>query len=87
MNDLLKHFLTGAAIGIVMVAIGIALFSKYLPDWYAAIAFLMPLVAGTLWEAYQYVSGNGTAEVADITLTWFGGMLPVFIWKLIENFI
>lgn len=87
MNDLTKHLLAGAAIGLVMVAIGVALFGKYLPDWYAAIAFLTPLVAGTTWEAYQYVSGNGTAEVADITFTWAGGMLPVFLWKLIENFI
>jgi hypothetical protein len=87
MNDLGKHFIAGAAIGAVMVLLGIILFGKYLPDWYAAICFLMPLVAGTLYEAYQYVSGNGTAEVADITLTWTGGMLPVFLWKLIENFI
>ena len=87
MNDLTKHFIVGTDIGMLMVVLGIILFGRYLPDWYAAIAFLTPLVIAVLWEAYQYVSGNGTAEVADITLTWTGGMLPVFLWKLIENFI
>ena len=87
MNDLTKHLLAGAAIGTVMVLLGIALFGKYLPDWYTAIAFLLPFFVGAMYEAYQYVSGDGTAEVADITFTWTGGMLPVFLWKLIENFI
>ena len=87
MNDLTKHFIAGVAIGIFMVVLGIALFGKYLPDWYAGIAFIMPLIIGTMKEAYDYVSGDGTAEVADITFTWTGGMLPVFLWKLIENFI
>jgi hypothetical protein len=49
MNDLGKHFLAGAAIGTVMVLLGIALFGKYLPDWYAAIAFLMPFFVGAIY--------------------------------------
>lgn len=87
MKDLTKHFIAGAAIGIFMVVIGCMIFGKYLPDWYAAIAFMTPFVIACLKEAYDYVSGDGTAEVADITFTWTGGMLPVFLWKLIENFI
>lgn len=87
MTDLTKHFIAGAVIGAFTVLLGIVIFGRYLPDWYTAIAFTLPLLVGGLYEAYQYVTGDGTAEVADITFTWSGGMLPVFLWKLIENFI
>lgn len=85
MNDLLKHFLAGAAISTVIVAAGVAIYGRYLPDWVVFVGFVMPLVAGVAKEYWDY-RGHGEPSVADITLTWSGGVV-VLLWKLIENFI
>jgi hypothetical protein len=85
MNDLLKHFLAGAAISAAIVAVGVAIYGRYLPDWVVLVAFFMPLIAGVAKEYYDS-GGDGEPSFADITLTWSGAIV-VLLWKLIENFI
>ena len=76
MNDLTLHFIAGFIISFVML-----MFKKPVearrPDWLVLTAVGASIAAGVAKEAGDYFLHWGTAEIADITLTWSGGVVAL----------
>lgn len=86
--DLLYHFIAGGVIGALIMLI----FGKrdpithFRPDLIKAIAGIFPLFVGLGKEALDLWWGPGTPEIADVTLTWGGGIFAVVIILFIDTF-
>ena len=86
--DLLYHFIAGAVISILIMLI----FGKRDPithlrsDWVKAIAGIFPLLVGLGKEAIDLWWGTGNPEIADVTLTWGGGIFGVVVILFIDLF-
>lgn len=80
--DLLYHFLAGAAIPIVLMLI-----TKSTKDDVLVTGSFLSLFAGIFKETViDYWFKYGTPELADITLTWCGGLAVLFVVKTLEAF-
>lgn len=64
MNDKALHFLAGVVVGtLAMILFG------------SGAAIIAAMLAGAAKEVYDYVTGNGTADLGDFVATAMGGML------------
>lgn len=76
MTDLTLHFIVGFIISFVIL-----MFKKPVqarrPDWLVLAAVGASIAVAVAKEAGDYFLHWGTAEVADITLTWSGGMVAL----------
>lgn len=54
------------------------------PDWLVITAVGVAIAAGVAKEAGDYFLHWGTAEVADITLTWSGGVAALAVVALYD---
>jgi hypothetical protein len=88
MSDLMKHFLAGALISsIVLVCVLLILGTdKRASDWAIGLAVASAFIAGLTKEVWDYYH-KGTCEAADVTLTWFGSVVPMVVWGVLMNFI
>lgn len=88
MSDLLLHFLAGGLISVIIMFV----FSRYnaetqrRQDWVVILACILPLFVGLGKEGYDKWFGPGTPELADVTLTWFGGMFGAFSFLIADLF-
>ena len=86
--DLLYHFIAGAVLSTLIMLI----FGKrdpithFRPDLVKAVAGIFPLLVGFIKEALDKWWGPGSPEIADVTLTWFGGILAVVVILFIDTF-
>jgi len=88
MNDLTLHFVAGFIISVLIVLI-FARRNKETalrPNGPMVVAGLLPLLIGFVKEAYDKWWGAGTPEIADVTLTWFGGLVGMFLILFIDLF-
>lgn len=80
--DLLYHFLVGAAIVLIMM-----LLTKKTDDKTLLVGVALSLVAGLFKECViDYWIVNNSPDLADVTLTWAGGLAVLFTVKIIELF-
>lgn len=86
--DLLYHFIAGAVLStLIMLIFGKRDPNTHLrPEWTKAAAGILPLFMGLAKEAYDLWWGPGNPEIADVTLTWFGGILAAFLILFIDTF-
>lgn len=86
MKDLLKHFAAGAAFSVVVFLV-FWLITGNISDAAVIVAGIGSLLLGAakeiIWDLWLK---KGTPEVADITLTWAGGLMAIFALKIIELF-
>lgn len=84
MMDLILHF--GA--GFVLSALILIIFGKPVAgrrqDWLVLVAVGASFVLGAAKEAGDLYLGWGTPEVADLTLTWFGGTIALMVIALVD---
>ena len=86
--DLLYHFIAGAVISILIMLI----FGKrdpithQRPALIKAIAGIFPLLVGFAKEALDKWWGTGNPEIADVSLTWGGGIFAVVVILFIDTF-
>jgi len=86
--DLIYH----AAFGFLISGLIVLLFAKRNPETHLrpnlpmVIAAILPLLIGFAKEAYDKWIGPGNPEMADVTLTWFGGLSAMFLILIIDLF-
>ncbi|HQP78094.1 MAG TPA: hypothetical protein PL069_11840 [Saprospiraceae bacterium] len=86
--DLLYH----AGAGFIVSGLIVLLFAHrnkethIRPDRPMIVAAILPLLIGFAKEAYDKWIGPGTPEMADVTLTWFGGLGAMFLILIIDLF-
>jgi len=86
--DLIYHFIAGAFVSTLIMFI----FGKrdpitdQRPDLIKAIAGIFPLLVGLGKEALDKWWGAGNPEIADVTLTWSGGIFAVVVILFIDTF-
>lgn len=86
--DLIYH----AGAGFIISGLIVLLFAKrnretdLRPDGPMVVAGILPLLVGLAKEAYDKWIGPGTPELADVTLTWFGGLAAMFLILFIDTF-
>lgn len=73
MNDLTLHFIAGFVISFIILMLKKPVNARR-PDWLVITAIGAAIATGVAKEAGDYYFGWGTAEIADIALTWSGGM-------------
>lgn len=83
MNDLTLHLIAGAIITTALLLLKKPVEARR-PDWLVILAVGASLVAGVIKEAADKFLGWGTPEIADITLTWAGGVLALAVIALID---
>jgi hypothetical protein len=83
MNDLTLHLIIGAIITAALLMLKKPVAGRR-PDWLVLVAVGAVLAAGVLKEAGDKFLGRGTPEVADITMTWAGGMLALVVVALLD---
>lgn len=76
MNDLTLHFIAGFIISFIILMLKKPVNARR-PDWLVLTAIGAAMAAGVVKEAGDYFFHWGTAEIADITLTWSGGMVAL----------
>ena len=76
MGDLTLHFIAGFIISFIILMLKKPIEARR-PDWLVLTAIGASIAAGVAKEAGDYFLHWGTAEVADITLTWSGGMVAL----------
>lgn len=80
--DLILHFLAGVTIPLLLMLI-----TKSRKDGVLVTGSFLSLFAGIFKECIiDYWFRYGTPELADITLTWCGGLAVLFIVKTLEAF-
>ena len=83
MNDLTLHFIAGFIISFIIL-----MFKKPVqvrrPDWLVLTAVGASIAVAVAKEAGDYFLHWGTAEIADITLTWSGGMVALVVVALYD---
>jgi ABC-type Mn2+/Zn2+ transport system permease subunit len=88
MNDLTKHFIAGAVISSIVCVVTLLILGtdKTASDWAIGFAFFAALAAGLAKEWYDKKKG-GRPDPADVTATWFGAVVPMVIWGIIQNYV
>ena len=86
MTDLLLHAAAGALISLILMPVLTKLdkstgFRE--PVWGMLVVALASLVVGIIKEVGDARFG-GTPEVADVTFTWFGGLMMMFFILLTD---
>jgi len=87
MTDLTLHFIAGYIISFVILMLKKPTQARR-PDWLVLTAIGVTIAAAVAKEAGDYFLHWGTAEIADITLTWTGGMAAlvcVALYDLIKK--
>lgn len=80
--DLILHFLAGVTIPLLLMLI-----TKSRKDGVLVTGSFLSLFTGIFKECViDYWFRYGTPELADITLTWCGGLAVLFIVKTLEAF-
>ncbi len=83
MNDLTLHFIAGFIISFIIL-----MFKKPIqarrPDWLVLTAVGAAIAVAVAKEAGDYFLHWGTAEIADITLTWSGGVVALGVVALYD---
>lgn len=84
----MKHFLAGALISSVVCAVVLLVMGtdKTASDWAIGLAVASAFIAGLVKEAWDYYH-KGTCEAADVTLTWFGSVVPMIVWGVLMNYV
>jgi hypothetical protein len=83
MTDLILHLIIGAIITASLLLLKKPVEARR-PDWLVILAVGASLAVGVAKEAADKFLGWGTPEVADITLTWSGGMVALTIIALVD---
>ena len=87
MNDLTLHFIAGYIISFIILMLKKPVQARR-PDWLVITAIGVTIAAAVAKEAGDYFLHWGTAEIADIALTWTGGMAAlvcVALYDLIKK--
>lgn len=83
MNDLMLHFIAGFIISFVILMLKKPTEARR-PDWLVLTAVGASIAVAVAKEAGDYFLHWGTAEIADITLTWSGGMVALAVVALYD---
>jgi len=83
MNDLTLHFIAGFIISFVILMLKKPTEARR-PDWLVLTAVGASIAVAVAKEAGDYFLHWGTAEIADITLTWSGGMVALAVVALYD---
>lgn len=83
MTDLTLHFIAGFIISFVILMLKKPVLARR-PDWLVITAIGVTIAAAVAKEAGDYFLHWGTAEIADITLTWTGGMAALGVVALVD---
>jgi glycopeptide antibiotics resistance protein len=83
MTDLTLHFIAGFIISFVILMLKKPVMARR-PDWLVLTAIGASIAVAVAKEAGDYFLHWGTAEVADITLTWSGGMVALAVVALVD---
>jgi len=84
MNDLILHFGFGALITAAILLIFSKPTAGRRPDWLVVLAVGASLTLGGIKEAGDLWLGWGTPEVADLTLTWSGGIVALAVIAMVD---
>jgi glycopeptide antibiotics resistance protein len=76
MSDLILHFIAGFIISFAILMLKKPVMARR-PDWLVLTAIGASIAIAVAKEAGDYFLHWGTAEIADITLTWTGGMVAL----------
>ena len=86
-GDLTLHF--GA--GFILSALILLIFGRPVAarrqDWVVLTAVGASILLGVAKEAGDYYLGWGTPEIADLTLTWSGGVAALVVIALIDEMV
>lgn len=83
MTDLTLHFIAGFIISFIILMLKKPVNARR-PDWLVLTAVGASVAVGVAKEAVDYFLHWGTAEVADITLTWAGGLAALVVVALYD---
>ena len=83
MTDLTLHFAAGFLISFLILMLKKPVEARR-PDWLVLLAVGASLFLGVAKEAGDYYLGWGTPEIADITLTWSGGIVALAVVALVD---
>ena len=83
MTDLTLHFAAGFLISFMILMLKKPVMARR-PDWLVLTAIGASIAVAVAKEAGDYYLGWGTAEIADITLTWSGGMVALAVVALVD---
>ena len=83
MTDLTLHFAAGFFFSFMILMLKKPVEARR-PDWLVIVAVGASLLLGVAKEAGDYYLGWGTAEIADITLTWSGGIVALAVVALVD---
>ena len=86
-GDLTLHF--GA--GFILSALILLIFGRPVAarrqDWVVIVAVGASILLGVAKEAGDYFLGWGTPEIADLTLTWSGGVVALAVIAFIDEMV
>ena len=82
-GDLTLHFAAGFLISFLILMLKKPVMARR-PDWLVLLAVGASLFLGVAKEAGDYYLGWGTPEMADITLTWSGGIVALAVVALVD---
>ena len=88
MSDTLKHFIAGTIISSIVCTVTLLFLGtdKTASDWAISLAFFSALFAG-IGKEYWDKTHNGTVQASDIVATWSGGVVPMIVWGILQNYI
>ena len=88
MSDTTKHFIAGAIISSIVCTATLLMLGtdKAASDWAIGLAFFSALGAGLAKEWWDKRRG-GSPDVADVTATWMGAVVPMIVWGVLMNYI
>jgi hypothetical protein len=89
MNDLLKHFIAGAIISSIVCAVTVLILGtdKTATDWALGLAFVSAFFAGLAKELYDKYIKKTYFDISDMIMTWFGSIVPIVVWGVIQNYV
>jgi hypothetical protein len=87
MNHYLKHFIAGAIISLLTLAVFAFFVHVPVYGWDAGVAAILVVIIGlgkeVIWDKWL---GKGTPDYYDFFSTVCGGWGMIFLWKIIELF-
>lgn len=86
MNDLFYHFIAGAVIAAAVLLIFGSRREGKRPDGYVVSAVALSLIAGLAKELNDVLFQYSTFDPADLTLTFFGGVIAVLVIVFFDMF-
>jgi hypothetical protein len=84
MNDLILHLIFGAVITAVMLLMFGRSIAGRRQGWLVIASVAASFLVGIAKEAGDMWLGWGTPEIADLAMTWSGGMLALIVIGLID---